>query len=80
MLRSMNPAERTLAMRDAFAVNPAAKERIAGRTILLIDDIYTTGATLDSASRTLLDAGAACIYILTFASGGNRKPGGDNQS
>ena len=76
MLRSMNPAERALAMREAFAVKAGTEDRIAGKTILLIDDIYTTGATLDAASRTLLSAGAACTYILTLASGGNRRPTG----
>lgn len=75
MLRSMNPAERSLAMRGAFAVKAGTEERIAGKTILLIDDIYTTGATLDSAGKALLDAGAARIIVLTLASGGNRKPG-----
>ena len=76
MLRSMNPAERALAMREAFAVKAGTEDRITGKTILLIDDIYTTGATLDAASRTLLSAGAACTYILTLASGGNRRPTG----
>lgn len=40
---------------------------VAGKTLLLIDDIATTGATLDSASRALQDAGASKIYALTFA-------------
>ncbi len=40
---------------------------VTGRTLLLIDDVATTGATLVSASRTLLDAGASRVYALTFA-------------
>ena len=76
MLRSLNPEERRLTLQDAFAVNPALRYRIEGRNILLVDDIYTTGATADSCSRTLLEAGASEVYLLTLCSGGNRKPKG----
>ena len=74
MLRSLNPEERRLALRDAFAVNPALVRRVEGRSVLLIDDIYTTGATADSCSKALLEAGASEVYLLTLASGGNRRP------
>lgn len=40
---------------------------VLGKTLLLIDDTTTTGATLDAASITLLDAGAVRVYALTFA-------------
>jgi predicted amidophosphoribosyltransferase len=40
---------------------------VKGKTLLLIDDVTTTGATLDSASHALLDAGANKVYALTFA-------------
>ena len=78
MLRSLNPEERRLALREAFAVNPALRHRIEGRNVLLIDDIYTTGATADACSKTLLDAGASEVYLLSLASGGNRKPKEDD--
>ena len=74
MLRSLNPEERRLALHDAFAVEPALQHRIAGKNVLLIDDIYTTGATEDACSRVLLDAGASAVYLLTLCSGGNRRP------
>ena len=74
MLRSLNPEERRLALQNAFAVEGRLRHRIEGRTILLIDDIYTTGATADACSRTLLEAGAAEVYLLTLCSGGNRRP------
>ncbi|MGX8773647.1 MAG: ComF family protein [Bacillota bacterium] len=74
MLRSLNPEERRLALRDAFAVEQRLRRRIEGRSVLLIDDIYTTGATADACSKTLLEAGASEVYLLTLASGGNRKP------
>ena len=76
MLRSLNPEERRLTLQDAFAVKPSLRHRIEGRNILLVDDIYTTGATADSCSRTLLEAGASEVYLLTLCSGGNRKPKG----
>lgn len=74
MLRSLNPEERRLVLHDAFAVNERLQHRIEGRNVLLIDDIYTTGATADACSRVLLEAGAAAVYLLTLCSGGNRRP------
>jgi len=41
--------------------------KVKGQTILLMDDVATTGATLDSASQALMDAGASRVYALTFA-------------
>ncbi len=42
-------------------------EQIQGRRILLVDDIFTTGATLSEAARVLKDAGAADVLCLTLA-------------
>ncbi|HEX3892134.1 MAG TPA: ComF family protein [Terracidiphilus sp.] len=57
--------QRRLNMRGAFAVpNPAA---VAGKQILLVDDILTTGATARAASRALLQAGAASVWVATLA-------------
>ena len=74
MLRSLNPEERRLVLHDAFAVETGLQDRIEGRNVLLIDDIYTTGATADACSKTLLEAGAEAVYLLTLCSGGNRRP------
>ncbi len=74
MLRSLNPAERVMAMQGAFESTSAGRLAIQGKNVLLIDDIYTTGATADACSRTLLESGANKVYLLTLASGGNRKP------
>jgi ComF family protein len=54
--------ERRSNLRDAFAGNPA---RVSGQTILVIDDVYTTGATLGACAQALLDAGATAVYGLT---------------
>lgn len=75
MLRGLDPAERALAMRGAFEVKSTGTEDFNGKNVLLIDDIYTTGATADACSEALLEAGAQRVYLLTLASGGNRKPG-----
>ncbi len=54
-------------VRGAFRVPEPMRARIAGRDVLLVDDVYTTGATVKAASRALLRAGAAAVDVLTFA-------------
>lgn len=54
-------------VRGAFQVPRGQKKLIRNRSVLLVDDVYTTGATVKSASRTLLRAGAARVTVLTFA-------------
>ncbi|WP_274630245.1 ComF family protein [Arvimicrobium flavum] len=59
--------ERTENVRAAFQVPDAARAAIAGAPVLLVDDVYTTGATVSSASKALKRAGAARVDVLTFA-------------
>ena len=54
-------------VRGAFVVPEARTGEIAGRRVVLVDDVYTTGATVNAASRALKRAGAADITVLTFA-------------
>jgi ComF family protein len=54
--------ERLTNVRDAFTADPASA---SGRTILLIDDVYTTGATLRACAEALLLVDAAAVYGLT---------------
>lgn len=54
-------------VRKAFAVREGALSRIKGANIVLIDDVMTTGATLESCARTLKRAGAEKVTALTLA-------------
>lgn len=53
---------------DAFRV--AYPALIASERVLLVDDVFTTGATVSSCARALLDAGAAEVFVLTIARAG----------
>lgn len=54
-------------VRAAFKVVPGRETDVAGKHILLVDDVFTTGATVASATRALKKAGAAEVTVLTFA-------------
>ncbi|MEK1886782.1 MAG: ComF family protein [Phyllobacterium sp.] len=58
---------RRLNMSDAFKVPEAQEIKVKGRSVLLIDDVYTTGATVKAASRALLRGGASRVDVLTFS-------------
>ena len=59
--------ERERNMRGAFVVSDAGKTALAGRRPILVDDVLTTGATLEAATRALLAGGAAAVDVLTLA-------------
>ena len=61
----LTPRQRRLNVRAAFSVSdPSA---VASRHILLIDDIFTTGATARAAAQELIRAGAASVWVATLA-------------
>jgi ComF family protein len=61
----LTPRQRRLNVRGAFGVSDP--RMVAGKHVLLIDDILTTGATARAASRALLQAGAASVWVATLA-------------
>jgi ComF family protein len=52
-------------VREAYRAGKALD--IQGRSILLVDDVLTTGATAEACSRVLMEAGAAAVDVLVFA-------------
>jgi ComF family protein len=68
----LTPGARRLNVRGAFRITPwssrrARQQRIHGRVLVLVDDIMTTAATLDACARTLKQAGAREVRVLTLA-------------
>ena len=61
----LSRAERQRNVRDAFAV--VAPGAVAGASLLLVDDVMTTGATADAAARALLAAGARRVEVFALA-------------
>ncbi|WEK50563.1 MAG: ComF family protein [Candidatus Kaistia colombiensis] len=63
----LKAAERAANVQGAFRVSPEAKRKLAGRRVLLVDDVYTTGATAKAVTRALLRGGAASVDVVVFA-------------
>ena len=66
-LGGLGREERERALISAVSVHHSRKDRIAGRHIILVDDVLTSGATSDACVAALLDAGAASAKIACFA-------------
>ncbi len=58
--------ERRKNLANAFAVKGSA-EKIIHSSVLLVDDIYTTGATVEACSKALVKYGAGKVFVLTIA-------------
>lgn len=63
----LTASERALNVQGAFRVRAEARAEVAGRRLVLIDDVLTSGATIDACARALLRAGAAAVDVLVFA-------------
>ena len=64
-LKHMGLAQRRRIVAGAFAV--ADKRTVAGRTIILVDDVLTTGSTAGACARTLKRAGAVRVELISWA-------------
>ena len=63
----LSRAERATNVQGAFSAEHRAKGEVAGRRLIVIDDVLTSGATSDACARALLRAGAAQVDVLVFA-------------
>jgi ComF family protein len=63
----LDKSARARNVQGAFRVPADAKAQVAGRKLLLVDDVLTSGATVDACARGLLRSGAAAVDVLVFA-------------
>lgn len=63
--KRLTAKERIKNVANAYAV--VAPERVKGQTVLLLDDVYTTGATANECAKVLKRAGAKAVYVMTLA-------------
>lgn len=66
-LGTLSAAQRAREVAGAFAVRPERQAGVAGRHVLLVDDVMTSGATASACARALLAAGAAAVDVLVAA-------------
>jgi ComF family protein len=66
-LGRLNRVARQRELAGAIGVDPEQAPAIRGRRLLLVDDVFTTGATVNACCRALLRAGAAEVTVLTLA-------------
>jgi ComF family protein len=64
-LKGMSPLQRRKTVAGAFRVRD--KSAVAGRTVVLVDDVLTTGSTAEACARTLKRAGAARVELVSWA-------------
>ena len=61
----LNGVERRKNLRNAFCVRD--QKTVSGKNILLVDDVFTTGTTINECARVLIKAGAGNVDVLTLA-------------
>jgi ComF family protein len=59
--------ERAANVQGAFRVSPEGKAEVLGRRLVLVDDVLTSGSTVEGCTKALLRAGAANVDVLVFA-------------
>ena len=63
----LSQSARAANVQGAFRVPPDGRPEVAGRRLVLVDDVLTSGATVDTCARALLRGGAANVDVLVFA-------------
>lgn len=63
----LSRSERATNVQGAFKVPEEGRAAVVGRRLVLVDDVLTSGATVDGCARALLRAGAANVDVLVFA-------------
>jgi ComF family protein len=63
----LSRAERAVNVQGAFEVTPEGRTAIHGKRLVVVDDVLTSGATIDACARALLRAGAGNVDVLVFA-------------
>ena len=66
-LDGLGSQERFQMLENSIRVHPKRRHRLAGRPILLVDDVMTSGATLTAAAQACLDAGSGPVRVVTLA-------------
>lgn len=72
----LNAQERRENVNRAFLADP---REVAGKSMLIVDDVTTTGATMQACAEALREAGARSVYGLTLARAAHPSPDGDQQ-
>ncbi len=67
--KNLSPETRYKNLENGFEVRRKWKKQIKGKTVLIIDDIYTTGATMDMCAKQLKEAGVKKVFFLVAAIG-----------
>jgi predicted amidophosphoribosyltransferase len=63
----LSRSERTANVQGAFRVPPEGKLAVVGRRLVPVDDVLTSGATVEGCAKALLRAGATNVDVLVFA-------------
>src|SRR5690606_25994770 len=66
-LRSMSAKQRDKIVKNAFELTSEAGDRLVGKTVILVDDVYTTGSTANACARKLRAAGADRVLVFCWA-------------
>jgi ComF family protein len=76
VMSALSADERRANLTGAFSLVAHAEDRIRGKDVLLIDDVFTTGSTSDACAEALLSGGAKNVDVFIFASGADKsRPG-----